>query len=202
MDFEAPVIIRMTTADSPACLRAADQDDSKDGRPTSSSCFTLCSLPCACLAPCRCECLCPLPCRCECMCPLPCKCQLPCTCECICPSPCPCQYPFAASTRVESPGEAQPATIQALRLATNIRLRREQTGGLLFDVDDFGAYLCNPTAYAVLHRIESCSSFTENDIAELITDLAGLFDELPDDAEPLIRQFLCSCVRHFFLEAA
>lgn len=181
MKFQCPCIAFVVTADSPACFDISQQD-SKSFREDKSGIRGVCADKGKSLhaSSCYCECLC--------------ECTCECTCKCICECTCQCRTPGCI---VKIPMGALSGKIT---MGKDYMLRREESGGLLFDKNKFTPYMCNHTAYAILEFIQGKGKISDADLAELGIHMRNTFDDVPGDIEYILTRFICGCTKNGFLK--
>ncbi|BBB91310.1 hypothetical protein MAMMFC1_01988 [Methylomusa anaerophila] len=186
MKFQYPLIKSLVIADSPACFDISRQVDApkqhfknldqvKKGSPeVRRDILTYSECSCQCTCTCTCTCVCECTCQCKCQCETP---------------GCIIKIPFI------SPAEK-------ILFGSGFMLRREEFGGLLFDMNKLTSFICNFVAYEILSYIKGKDLLYAHDLMALVNHIKNVFEEVPGDAEDIVRRFICSCTQHRFLEGA
>lgn len=79
-------------------------------------------------------------------------------------------------------------------------LRREESGGLIFNKTGLTSYLCNHSAFAIFEYFDNMDRWSKSDLLGLSTYIKNIFAEVPEEVEPILTKFICGCVNHRFLE--
>ncbi len=187
MIFENPVIKFLVVVDGPACFDIAQERNLQiDKIETGNSVEMSAPEPpqCGCPGQCTCECRCP--CKCECQC----TCQCMCRCECKCEGTCPCKN--VAMPDKEDAG----APIQ---FGSDMMIRREVFGGLLFNKKTFSSFVCNHSAFEIISYIQHKGNFYVADLSALANHIRTVFEETPEEIEEILFIFSSACTKHRFL---